>query len=229
MSTALLDVYQTRHELTLTASSSNSIATLQSLGSAGNLTLNGSLTSDGVYTTSDLVNKQITANTTGNATGVTLTISGYLEKHQQAIFTETLALGNATANTTTNYFYKVTNISSNGAVANVTVGTAASGAIIIKNNFGYDASTTIIDATISGTANITAQTTLDPIYEFGTTGTTLSESNVGWVNDGTLASITSGTTRTTLTTRVGGLRLKFNSYSSTPTVIVRTQTTLTDK
>ena len=108
--------------LTLVAASANGIATSQSLASAGNLTLNGSLVSSGVATFD--VARRVGITSAGNDTGITWTITG-TDRYGRPQ-SETLTGANATVVQSVKDYATVTKIAGSGATAStVTAGTTS--------------------------------------------------------------------------------------------------------
>ena len=106
--------------LTLAAGSANGITTSQALGAAGNLTINGSLASDGVATLTPA--RRVTITSAGNDSALTWTIYGTGRFGTSQ--TESVAGGNVAAATSTQDFLTVTRIAGSAAAAgNVTAGT----------------------------------------------------------------------------------------------------------
>ena len=88
----------------------------QTLGGAGNFTLNGAGVTSGEWVTPDLFAKKIGFTSTGNISGVNFTVSGYQDKNKTIAISETIAGPNNNTVETTNYFYSIQSISANGAV-----------------------------------------------------------------------------------------------------------------
>lgn len=108
--------------LSLAAASANNIATSQSLGAAGNFTLNGSAVSGGVATL-DVARRVLVTSTTSSNTGVNFTITGTgINNLAQS---ETLAGPGAGVSVfTTKDFKTVTQVSTSAAtVGSLSIGT----------------------------------------------------------------------------------------------------------
>jgi len=112
-----------RCQYQLVAAVSNGLATAQSLGAAGNLTLNGSLVSGGVGTLdSGGAARRVLISSVGNDAGITWTITG-TDRYGNAQ-TETIDGGNATPVYSDLDYLTVTQVHASGATAgNVTAGT----------------------------------------------------------------------------------------------------------
>lgn len=103
------------------------IAEAQTLGSATDLSLDGTLVTDGVATAAEA--QIVTITSVGNDSGITFTITG-LDADGTSV-SETITGPNATTATTTGFFKTVTQIATSGATAaDVTAGwVAADGAV----------------------------------------------------------------------------------------------------
>jgi len=103
------------------AAVASSVAANQSIGAAGNLTINGSSASNGSvsYTTG----QRVGISSASDLSGVSFTVTG-TNMFGQAI-TENVTGANAGSVATTNYFATVTSVASNAAASNVLVGSAA--------------------------------------------------------------------------------------------------------
>lgn len=110
--------------LTLAAAVTNGIALSQSLGAAGNLTINGSLATAGVATFD--VARYVGITSAGNDSGISWTITG-TDRYGRPQ-SEVLAGGNATVVQSQKNYLTVTKIAGSGATAStVTAGSTASG------------------------------------------------------------------------------------------------------
>jgi hypothetical protein len=132
------------------------ICALQTIGAAGNLILNGTLS---VYNNPVIslvgLNRQVSITSTGNLSGVNFTVTGtYLGQVQ----TQTIAGPDNDTVETTDLFHTITSVSTSGAVAtNVSVGTGASGhteIYIVDNQSTINAVSAQVIVT-SGSTNLT--------------------------------------------------------------------------
>jgi len=143
----------------LTASSTNNIATAQSLGAAGALTLNGSLASGGVAT---IANPQrIGIKSVGDDSARTWTVTG--TNWSGSTISETFkgATAGATVNSALSYA-TVTSIALDGATAgNVTVGTTGLGSSPWVRFDNWAHPTLAIQCVVTGTVNYTFESSFD--------------------------------------------------------------------
>jgi len=142
----------------LASASANNICTSQSLGAAGNLTINGALASGGVATLDKP--RRVLITSAGNDSGMTFTISGTNWSGNPV--SETLTGGNAAAVASVLDYATVTKIAGSAATAStVTVGTNAVAASPWIRLDDWSMSQTALQAIVSGTVNYTVQQTLD--------------------------------------------------------------------
>ena len=196
----------------LTAASANNIALAQSLGAAGNLTLNGSTVSGGIATLDTA--RRVLITSVGNDSGKTWTVTG--TGGNGVLFSETLAGANATTVQSVNDFATITRISLNAATAgNVTVGTSAVGStqpwvVDVWANpatFGYQ-------IVVTGTATYNIEGSLDdlsPQWDVNNnieTWNTLVDGSTGTSTKGTLNGPAT-MIRLTVTSGTGTVTAKF--------------------
>lgn len=159
----------------LATASANAICLAQSLGAAGNLTINGALASGGVATMDKPRRVILTAAASDNS-GVTFTVYG-TNSVDDTIQASSIGPASGGANVDFGVSFKtVTRIAASAAtVGNVTVGTntVADSPPIYLNH--YANSQTSIQVTVSGTVNYTVRQTLDNPNSLGI-------QNVTWVN-----------------------------------------------
>ena len=138
------------------------IAASQSLGGAGDLTLDGVLVSGGTATASEA--QPVTITSSGDDSGITFTISG--TDPDGISISETIAGGNATTSTTTAYFKTVTQISGSGATAGtVTSGWLASNGAVTKSivcNWRQSPFNQALFVFVTGTLTYTVEHTESP-------------------------------------------------------------------
>lgn len=160
--------YQNLVTLQLAAAAANNIAISQTIGGAGNLTLNGSTVSGGVATLD--VARRVLVTTTGNDSGITYTIYG---TNGSGIAQSEVVTGpNIGSAYTQRDFKTVTRVATSGAAAaNVTVGTNGIGSStpIVLDTFVNPA---IYGAavSVSGTVNYTIEMAYDdfgPAWDLG--------------------------------------------------------------
>ncbi len=107
------------------ATDRDGLAQAQTLGAAGNLTLNGAGISGGLYTNPFYGGRLVTIYSAGNLSAITFTVTG--TDHAGTAQTENITGPNNGTATGTKYFNTVTSIAANAAVAsNVEAGFAAS-------------------------------------------------------------------------------------------------------
>jgi hypothetical protein len=147
--------------------SSNGIALSQSRGSAGALTLNGSLASGGVATLSAPGRIGITS--AGNDSGITWTITGTARVEQNSIVQSETIAGATAGNTATSTqdFLTVTSIVSSGAAAgNVTAGPTGvgSGPWVVWSQYASDFQVQWSAFLMTGTPTYTVDFTPDDVF-----------------------------------------------------------------
>lgn len=186
--------------LALIAAVANGITTSQALGAAGNLTINGSLSSAGVATFD--VARRVGISSVGNDTGITFTVTGTERNGRPQ--SETVAGTSGGTAQTTRDFKTVTQIYASGAVAStVTAGTTSVGstAPIIMNYFANPA-TYRADVTQNGVASWSIEESIDdisPSYD-------LTQTSPDWFTETAFAS-QSAAARGTLTGPLTMVRL----------------------
>jgi hypothetical protein len=144
-----------------TAIDPNGVFQDQTLGRAGNFTLNGAEVVDGEWVSPDAVAKKIGFESAANLSAVTITVTGFRDANRELPITETLAGPNANTVETTNYFYSIQTISADGAVAsNIEAGSVdeAASRILPLNWRGGNVAFNIA---VSGTVSYTVQQTFD--------------------------------------------------------------------
>lgn len=180
------------------------IATSQTPLAAGNLTLDGALTSGGVFTAD--VPRIILITAVGNESGRTFTVTG--TDQNGASQTEAITGPNATTAASTKYWKTVTQIAVDDATANaVTVGTVATTAVASTHTYPLDYLSPYaanIHVDVTGTINFTVQETFVDV---------LGGTAPVWSSITALASKTADTT-STASVGATAVRLIVNSYSS---------------
>ncbi|MGO8916208.1 MAG: hypothetical protein ACLQJR_09900 [Stellaceae bacterium] len=203
---------------TLAAASVNTIAQSQSLGAAGNLTLNGAAASGGVATLD--AQRRVLITSTGNDSGITFTVLGTTQSG--TAIQETVTGANAGAVATNQDFLTVTKVSSSGATAStvqigtnsvgstpwllldqhVTPGNVSLGALIASGSVTYTAEYTYDDF-----LNLAAGAYPTPRTVVGLTNqSTSTDAQLAFPVKGARLTITSGTGTVTLTVIQAGIR-----------------------
>lgn len=168
--------------VTLVAAVANGIATSQSLGAAGPLTLNGSLVSGGVATFD--APRRVGITSAGDDSSITWTVVGTgrapagTTNQAGPVLTETIAGSHGGTAQTTQDFSTVTSITGNGATAsNVTAGTTGTGSgpwVPWDTTANVTNQISVIGQVLSGSPVWQLDITYDDVY-----GTWL-PSNVTW-------------------------------------------------
>lgn len=185
----------------------------QTLGGAGNFTLNGAGVSSGEWVTPDLFAKQIGFASTGNISAVTFTVSGYLDKNKTILISEALAGPNNNTVETTNYFYSIQSIAASGAVGTNTkagpVDEAVSQIIpIARTNSDRNERQVGLTFIVTGTIDYTVQQTNDDVQS-------LTDRTFDWLDSDDSAVIGATTSKNSNYIAIPeAMRVKINSYSS---------------
>jgi hypothetical protein len=153
--------------VTIDAAVATAVALSQTLGAAGNLTLNGSLVSGGVATLD--APRRIVVAGTGDNSGITFTITGAgrPQNNGGAAISETITGADDGSASTTQDFATVTKVSSSGAITgNVTVGTSgtASGPWVPWSGFQTDFQATAFGHVLSGSPTWQVDYTRDDVF-----------------------------------------------------------------
>jgi len=192
----------------------------QTLGGAGNFTLNGAGVTSGEWVTPDLFAKQIGFASTGNISAVTFTVSGYLDKNKTIAISEELAGPNNNTVETTNYFYSIQSISAGAAVGTNTkagpVDEVVSQIISIKRT-NSDRSERQVGLTfiVTGAINYTVQQTSDDVQS-------LTDRTFNWLDSDDSAVV--GATASKNSNYIAlpqAMRVKINSYSSGAALLIQ--------
>ncbi len=147
------------------ATDASYVCASQTLGAAGNLTIDGTGRNPQKYNGEVIIpggfERQLTLTSAGNLSGVNFTITGL--SMRGAAQTEVIAGPNATTITTTNYWKEIYRIAASAAVGSaITVGIGSVGQ---SNPFISDYYTTLdaisTQVDVTGTINYSAQVTLD--------------------------------------------------------------------
>jgi hypothetical protein len=169
----------------LAAAAANNIGLSQTLGAAGNVTLNGALVVGGVAVLDQP--RRIIVTSSGNDSGITFTAYG-TDWSGNTIQSVATAGGNTAAVDLGVSFATVTRIDASGATAaTITVGTngVADSRPVFLDPFGFGP--TLIHAIVSGTVNYTVKYSQDDPNGVGGYGVPLYIQNASWFNDASLA------------------------------------------
>lgn len=153
--------------VTIGAAVANGIAQSQSRGSAGNLTLNGSLVTGGVAIMD--APRRVIITSAGDDSGITFTITGAgrPQNNGGAAISETIAGADAAAAQTTQDFATVTRISNSAATAStITAGTSdvASGPWVVSSQFQTDFQASLFGHLLSGSPTWQVDYTYDDVF-----------------------------------------------------------------
>lgn len=188
------------------------IAASQTLGSAGDLTLNGALISNGEY--SHTTAQQVGITSAGNVSAVNFTVYGVGYDSNGLLdesLSETIAGPNANTVETSVFFKKVTRVAADAAVASaVTVGPvdeAVSQPIVLDY---YDGFPVTLDVTLStgATINYDAEYTARNVFN---------ATSITWKNHDTLVGQTASATGN-ITAPVYAVRFAINSGANGDTL-----------
>lgn len=161
----------------LTASSANNVALSQSLGSAGPLTINGSLATGGVATLSQPARIGIAS--AGNDSGITFTISG--TNWSGDLISEVVTGANIGTSSSVLDYLTVTSIVGSGATAStVTVGTTGLGASPWIRFDDYAFAQIGLQFVVTGTVNYSFQQSYDDPNDITTFPTPIAPSAMTW-------------------------------------------------
>ena len=192
----------------------------QQLVGAGSFTLNGAGVTSGEWVTPDGFAKQVGFESAGNLSARTLTVIGYQDRNKTIPITESLTAPNTNTVETTNYFYSIQSISSNGAIAtNIEAGPvdkAISQVIPVKRTFS-DRDERVVGLTfiVNGTINYTVQQTNDDVQS-------LTDRSFNWMNHSTAA--LGGATASqngNFAAVPTAIMVKINSYSSGAALLIQ--------
>ncbi len=152
------------------AASATSVAALQTFGTAGSLSLNGSQSqllrpdSPATYINLNNIFRTITLTSTNNLSAVNFTVTGL--NSSGSVASETIAGPTSNTVSTTGFFQTVTSITFDAAVTAVSAGTGQTGQ---TGWFTYDMhcnnANLGISVSISGTINYSVQTTMDNLNQ----------------------------------------------------------------
>jgi hypothetical protein len=202
---------------TLVAASVNTIAQSQSLGAAGNLTLNGSAASGGVATLD--TQRRVLITSAGNDSGISFTVFGATDSG--TAIQETVTGANAGAVATNQDFATVTLVAASGATAStVQVGTNSTGSTRwLLTDQHLTPGNISLGGTVSGSVTYVAEYTYDDFLNLAagayplprtvlglTNVTTSTDAQLGYPVKGVRLTINAGTGAVTLTVTQAGLK-----------------------
>lgn len=192
----------------------------QTLGGAGNFTLNGAEVVSAEWVTPDLFAKQIGFASTGNISAVNFTIFGYEDRNKTIPISETIAGPNNNTVETTNYFYSIQSISASGVVGTNTKAGAVNKAIsqIIPTKRTYsDRNERQIGLSfiVTGTIDYTVQQTNDNIQS-------LTNRNFNWLDHDDSDLVNAAISKNGNYIAIPqAMRVKINSYSSGAALLIQ--------
>lgn len=195
-------------DLDLADVDANSVFEDQTLGGAGNFTLNGVDVTDGVWTSPDGFARQISFESAANLSALTFTITGYTDSKQHNLVTENVTGPNAATVESTGYFYSITQIASDGAVGTNCECGFVDEAVTDALPLNWRGGVASVNVDVTGTIDLTIQNTFDDIQN-------LSDLDFNWQDSPSpdLVNITSSTNEA-YEGVPSALRAKVNSYSS---------------
>ena len=153
-----------RINIDLATVDADSVFALQTLGGAGNFTLNGADVSDGEWTTPDGFAHGVTFTSTGNISGVNFTITGFADVYRQQPLTEVIAGPNNNTVTTTNLFYHITSIAADDAVGTNNSSGFSDDAVTATIPLDWRNGNCGIFFDVTGTVDYTFQVTADEVF-----------------------------------------------------------------
>lgn len=186
----------------------NGIFENQTLGGAGDLTLDGAEVVDGEWISPDGFAKQIGIACAGNVNAVVFTITGYSDPDKHNLITDTITGVNANTIESTKYFYYVTSISADAAVGTNVYGGAVDEAVTQAIPLNWRGGVVSVNLDITGTMDITIQNTFDNIQN-------LSDLDFNWQDSPSVNLVNATTSTNDAYDGVPrALRAKINSYSN---------------
>ena len=185
------------------------ICASQTPSGAGNLLLNGALTSGGVYTSADGGARQMSFTSASDETGDTYTVTGTDADGRAQ--TEAVTGPSSTTVESTKYFLTVTQIATSGAATGAltfgVVDELVSRTIVLNRHSGYGA---LCQLNITGTLDFSVEMTADDPQVVAT-----DQESIPWIAP-QFANFTTTTADTVghLDAMTTAVRLKINSFSS---------------
>lgn len=180
----------------------------QTLGGAGDVSLDGAEVVAGEWITPDGFAKQIAIDSAGDVSGVVFTVTGYTDQDKHNLITETITGVTTTAVESTNYFYSITSIAADGAVASNIFAGSVDEAVTKPLPISWRGGVASVNLDITGTMDVTIENTFDELQN-------LDDLNFAW-QDSPSINLVNATTSTNDAYEglPSALRLKVNSYSA---------------
>ena len=197
-----------RTDIDLATVDINGIFEAQQLVGAGDVVLDGTEISGGVWTSPDGFAKQIAIACAGDINTVVFTITGFREANSKVPITDTITGVNANAVESTEYFYSITSIAADAAVGTDIYGGAVDEAITRTIPLNWRGAECGVNVFVTGTINYTVQQTVSDIGS-------LTNYDYNWQDcDDTALVAATATANTSYVSVPIALRLKVNSYST---------------
>lgn len=177
----------------------------QTLGGAGDFTLNGAGVSGGVWASTDNLAHKFDFESAGNLSALTITITG--TTHKKKAISETLTGPNNSTVTTSKYYKTVTSVSVDGAVGtNIEAGPSdeAIGPVYVLDFLGSAQTTLAVN--VGGVIDYTVQVAFDDPFE-------TDNQDMTWTNHSVMRS-RNETANSYIDSYARSARLKINSYSA---------------
>ena len=209
-----------RHDLTATPAASDGDGIADANDSSGtSVTLDGVLTLNNVFTSSDNLGRQVVYTDAGGHDQSTATITLTGTNTDDEVITEDLTGPASTATVTSVKFYKsLTSVTISNPTASSTcdIGTAANTAVSQTYMCPDDHPTISIALTISGTCSVDIEHTCTDLDKSSNT-----QENANWFDHAVLAAQTASVNGNYLTP-IKAYRLVFNSYNAGASVVMET-------
>lgn len=177
----------------------------QTFAGSGNLILNGAGVVNGTWTTTDKMAHRFDFESTGDLSGIILTITG--RGHKNQVITEDLVGPNNSTVTSVNYYKKITSVATNGTITtNVEAGPTdeAIGPVYVLNYKGT-AQTTVAVNVGAAAINYTVELGFDDPFE-------TDNQDITWTRHSVMQTRTE-TANSYIDAFARVARLKINSYS----------------
>ena len=203
-----------RTNVDLSTVDTNGIFEAQTLGGAGEVTLDGAEVTAGVWTALDGLAHQIGINCTADINTVVFTITGFRDSAGIIPITDTITGINNSTVESTEYFYSITSIAADAAVGTNIIGGAVDEAISRTIPLNWRGGVTSVNLDFTGTANVTVQQTFDDVQDLDDLTYTWQDSPSGNLVNAT------ANTNDAYEGLPTALRLKVNSYSTGAAVLM---------
>lgn len=187
----------------------NNVFEDQTLGGAGNFSLDGSGVTDGEWATGDGFAKKISFESSANLSALTFTITGFSDIRKRHAITEDVTGPNATTVESTKYFAVITQIASDGAVGTNCESGFVDEAVSDPVPLNWRASPFVVGlaAVVTGTVDYTIQHSYDDPQLGGEAMT--------WIDHNTAALVDATTTQDgSYTSSIRVSRVQINSHMS---------------